>query len=50
MGSDIVPSDVESEESDPLKKSKLQELDSEEKVDVTVSVTVCPLCVYAKRA
>ena len=40
MGSEIIPSNVESEESEPLKKSKLLELQSEEKKDATVSVTV----------
>ena len=38
MGSEIT-SDAESEESEPpLKNSKLRELESEEKEDVTVSV------------
>ena len=41
-GSEIIPSDEEVEESEPpLKKSKLQELEPEEKEDVTVSVTLC---------
>ena len=42
MGSEIIPSDEELEESEPpLKKSKLRELESEEKEDVIVSVTLC---------
>ena len=41
VGSEIIPSDEELEESEPpLKKSKLRELEPEEK-EVTVSVTLC---------
>ena len=42
MVSEIIASNVESEESEPLKKSKLSllELQSEEKKDATVSVTI----------